>query len=87
MRYAQLQGLFLTFKIHIYKASVRLFPSTVYFTSIDPQWHFTNALILIGLLSEEAQEACNKHYNIFRENHTRKISRMSSNTDLMHTTF
>ena len=43
-----------------------------------------HALVPIGLLSEEAQEACNKNYKNFRENHTRKTSRLSTNTDLMH---
>jgi hypothetical protein len=42
------------------------------------------ALLPIALLSEEAQEACNKNYKNFRENHTRKSSRISINTDLMH---
>jgi len=43
-----------------------------------------NALLSIGQLSEEAQESRNKDYSNFRENHTRKISRLSTNTDLMH---
>ena len=43
-----------------------------------------HALVPIGLLSEEAQEAYNKNYKNFRENHTRKTSRLSTNTDLMH---
>lgn len=43
-----------------------------------------NALVPIELLSEEAQEACNKNNKNFRENHTRKTSRISTNTDLIH---
>lgn len=35
-----------------------------------------NALVPIGQLSEEAQEASNKNYNRFRENHSRKSSRI-----------
>ncbi|KAL4154239.1 hypothetical protein QTP88_002064 [Uroleucon formosanum] len=33
-----------------------------------------NALVPIGQLSEEAQEASNKNYNRFREHHSRKSS-------------
>lgn len=36
----------------------------------------------IGELSEEAQEARNKDFRNFRLNHTRKISRIDTNTDL-----
>jgi hypothetical protein len=42
------------------------------------------ALLPIGQLSEEAQESRNKDYSNFRENNTRKMSRISTNTDLMH---
>jgi hypothetical protein len=42
------------------------------------------ALFPIGQLSEEAQESSNKNYSNFRENNTRKMSRISTNTDLIH---
>lgn len=43
-----------------------------------------NALVPIGQLSEEAQEASNKNYNRFRENHSRKSSRIHTNTDIFN---
>jgi hypothetical protein len=42
------------------------------------------ALFSIGQLSEEAQESRNKDYSNFRENNIRKMSKISTNTDLMH---
>lgn len=42
------------------------------------------ALLPIGDLSEEAAEAKNKDIKNFRLNHTRKISRIASNTDLLN---
>lgn len=42
------------------------------------------ALFPIGQLSEEAQESRNKDYSNFRENNTRKMSRISTNTNLMY---
>jgi hypothetical protein len=41
------------------------------------------ALPPIGLLSEEAQEARNKDIKKFREHYIRKLSRESTNLDLM----
>ncbi|CAI6372175.1 unnamed protein product [Macrosiphum euphorbiae] len=43
-----------------------------------------NALVPIGQLSEEAQEASNKNYNRFREHHSRKSSRIHTNTDIFN---
>ena len=37
----------------------------------------------IGMLSEEAQENSNKNFKNFRENFTRKSSRVLTNTNLM----
>jgi hypothetical protein len=48
--------------------------------SIDIQYAF----LPIEQLSEEAQESRNKDYSNFRENNTRKMSRISTNTDLTH---
>lgn len=36
------------------------------------------------MLSEEAEEGRNKNYKRFRRNYKRKISRIETNTDLMH---
>jgi len=41
------------------------------------------ALLPIGQLSEEAQEARNKDIKKFREHYTRKLSRESTNLDVM----
>ena len=38
----------------------------------------------IGLYSEEAQEARNKDFKRIREHHTRKMSRIETNEDLIH---
>lgn len=43
-----------------------------------------NALVPIGQLSEEAQEARNKEFRRFRENHSRKFSRVATNQDLLN---
>lgn len=43
-----------------------------------------NCLVSIGELSEEAAEAKNKDIKLFRLNHTRKISRVLTNTDLLN---
>lgn len=43
-----------------------------------------NALLSIGELSEEAAESNNKHYKAFRRDHTRKMSRQLTNTDLLN---
>ncbi|XP_022166704.1 uncharacterized protein LOC111031177 [Myzus persicae] len=42
------------------------------------------AILPIGQLSEEAQEARNKDYKRIRQNHTRKNSRLNTNKDLIH---
>ena len=41
-------------------------------------------ILPIGMLSEEAQESRNKDLRRFREFHTRKCSRISTNTDLLN---
>lgn len=43
-----------------------------------------NALLPIGLLSEEAQEARNKDIKKYGEHHTRKISRVKTMEDLFN---
>lgn len=43
-----------------------------------------SALLPIGQLSEEAQEARNKDYRKFREHNTRKHSRIATNRDLLN---
>lgn len=43
------------------------------------------ALLPLGQLSEDAQEARNKDYKNFRLPHARKCSRSSTNKDVFHT--
>lgn len=43
-----------------------------------------NAIVPIGQLSEDAQEARNKDFRYYRENHTRKFSRLKTNEDLVN---
>lgn len=43
-----------------------------------------NALLPIGQLSEEAAEARNKHFRVYRENFARKFSRENCNIDVYH---
>lgn len=44
-----------------------------------------HALLPLGQLSEDAQEARNKDYKSFRYHHARKCSRSSTNEDVFHT--
>nr|XP_034184029.1 uncharacterized protein LOC117606105 [Osmia lignaria] len=43
-----------------------------------------NAMLPIGQLSEEAAEARNKHFRIYRENYSRKFSREACNEDVIN---
>lgn len=43
-----------------------------------------NAIVPIGSLSEEASEAHNKDFRRFREHHSRKTSRQTSNEDILN---
>lgn len=42
------------------------------------------AILPIGMLTEEAQEARNKEYRQYRLGHSRKCSRSATNEDVMH---
>jgi hypothetical protein len=42
-----------------------------------------NALLPIGQLSEEAAEARNKYFRLYRQNFARKFSRVSCNLDVL----
>ena len=46
-----------------------------------------HVVVSIGELSEEAAEAKNKHIKQFRLQHTRKISRNATNTELLNRLF
>lgn len=43
-----------------------------------------NALLPIGQLSEEAQEARNKDFKLYRQNFSRKSSRSNTNEDIFN---
>jgi hypothetical protein len=43
-----------------------------------------NALLPIGQLSDEAAEARNKYFRLYRQNFARKFSRMSCNLDVLN---
>ena len=43
-----------------------------------------NALLPVGQLSEEAAEARNKHFRLYRQNYARKFSRVSCNLDVLN---
>jgi hypothetical protein len=43
----------------------------------------SGAILPIGQLSEEAQESINKDLKYFRSSHSRKISRSSTNEDVL----
>nr|XP_022904419.1 uncharacterized protein LOC111416597 [Onthophagus taurus] len=44
-------------------------------------------MLPIGMMSEEAQETCNKVYRRVREKHTRKMDRLVTTEDLINTMF
>ncbi|XP_025411419.1 uncharacterized protein LOC112684234 [Sipha flava] len=59
-------------------------PASVHKILIHETQIVENAILPIGLLSEEAQEARNKDMKRFRENNTRKISRKHTMEDLFN---
>lgn len=59
-------------------------PSSVHKILIHGADVIKSSILPIGQLSEEASEARNKHFRSFRQHHTRKISRIKTNEDLLH---
>lgn len=59
-------------------------PTSVHKILLHGSFIIENALLPIGLLSEEAQEARNKDIKKYREHHTRKISRVKTMEDLFN---
>lgn len=57
-------------------------PPTVHKLLDHGEMIVSTAILPIGLLSEEAQEARNKDCRYFREHHTRKCTRVATNEDL-----
>ncbi|XP_036341544.1 uncharacterized protein LOC118750909 [Rhagoletis pomonella] len=58
-------------------------PITVHKVLIHGSKMVSEAILPIGMLSEEAQEAMNKEYRNCRLFHSRKNSRISTNEDVM----
>uniref|UniRef100_A0A2S2PYH0 Uncharacterized protein n=1 Tax=Sipha flava TaxID=143950 RepID=A0A2S2PYH0_9HEMI len=59
-------------------------PSSVHKILIHGADVIRYAVLPIGHLSEEAQESRNKDYKMYRRHHTRKISKININKDLLH---
>lgn len=59
-------------------------PTTVHKILMHGQQVIKNALLPIGQLSEEAQEAMNKDFKNFRQGYSRKMSRVKTNEDILH---
>ena len=55
------------------------------FTLFLIQWHevIRRFSLSIGMLSEEAQESCNKDFKKFREHFSRKCSQTKTNMDVL----
>jgi hypothetical protein len=62
-------------------------PASVHKILIHGAIIITEAMLPIGQLSEEAQESRNKGLKQFREFHARKMSRVSTNEDLLNRLF
>ncbi|XP_059216468.1 uncharacterized protein LOC131994136 isoform X2 [Stomoxys calcitrans] len=83
-----------TSKFHIYcmdtaKLFVDLYgwyymPVTVHKILVHGSKIIAEAILPIGMLSEEAQEARNKDYRAYRLHHSRRIGRVATNEDVMH---
>lgn len=59
-------------------------PITVHKVLIHGSKIVSAAILPLGMLSEEAQEARNKDYRSYRLSHSRKTDRISTNEDVMH---
>jgi len=59
-------------------------PSSVHKILVHGGKVIKSALLPIGQLTEEAQEARNKDFKRFREYNTRKCNRYATNADLIH---
>lgn len=73
-----------TKKLYLSLYSWYYMPVTVHKILVHSVDIVKSALLPIGQLSEEAQEARNKDYRRFREHNTRKRSRIATNRDLLN---
>jgi len=74
-----------TAKLLIIKYPWYYLPASVHKVLLHGPAIIKNCLVSIGELSEEAAEAKNKDVKLFRLIHTRKMSRVLTNTDLLIT--
>ena len=58
-------------------------PKSLHKTLIDGLKRIKGLVLSIGLFSEEAQEVRNKNLNFINKHHSRKVSRMKTNEDVM----
>lgn len=73
-----------TAKLFVKKYPWYPMPPTVHKILIHGAIIIENALLPIGQLSEEAQEASHKFFKKYRESHARKCSRQKTNEDIIH---
>lgn len=73
-----------TAKLYVHLYNWYRTPTSVHKILIHGSLAIKHALVPIGQLSEEAQESRNKDYIRFREHHSRKSSRINTNTDLFN---
>lgn len=73
-----------TAKLYVELYSWFYMPSSVHKILVHGAEIIERAILPIGQLSEEAQEARNKDYKRFREYNTRKCNRLATNQDLIH---
>lgn len=73
-----------TDQIYVQKYPWYPMPPTIHKILLHGPFVIANALLPIGQLSEEAQEARNKDFWKFREGYTCKISRTKTNEDILN---
>lgn len=73
-----------TAKLYLKLYSWYYMPVTVHKVLLHGSTLISTAILPIGQMSEEAQEARNKDIKMYREFHTRKVSREATNQDLLY---
>lgn len=59
-------------------------PATLHKILIHGADIISTSIVPVGMLGEEASEACNKDYKNFRQNHSRKMNRTTTLTDVFY---
>lgn len=73
-----------TADLYVYQYSWCYMPSSLHKVLIHGAAIIQSATLPIGQLSEEAAEAKNKYFKIFRKDSSRKCSRTATNEDVLH---